>query len=131
MVVVSLSIPDDLLRELDDMLVGETNASRSEVVRQALREYIMEYRKLNSISGDVVATVTALYAKVDKSQELMQLQHEFEDILTTYLHSHVTEDKCLEIMLIRGPSERLKSLVDGLMANKQVENVKISVIAAE
>jgi metal-responsive CopG/Arc/MetJ family transcriptional regulator len=44
MVVISLSIPDELLNELDRILGEEWYASRSEVVRQALRKCIAEYK---------------------------------------------------------------------------------------
>jgi len=40
MVIVSLSIPDELLDELDKIMGEAWHASRSEVVRQALHKYI-------------------------------------------------------------------------------------------
>ncbi len=131
MVVISLSIPDDLLGELDSVLGSEWYASRSEVVRQAVRKYISEYRELEEIDGEVIATVTALYERMGRNgnDELLQLEHEFEDILTTYLHSHITEKSCLEVMVVRGPSARLKELVDGLKANRRIKQLKLSVMA--
>ena len=100
----------------------EWYASRSEVVRQALRKYIAEYKELENIKGNIIATITALYEKTDKNEELTQLQHEFGDVMTTYLHSHPTEKSCLGVMVIKGSSKRLKDMVDGLKANRHVCN---------
>jgi CopG family nickel-responsive transcriptional regulator len=131
MAIISLSIPDDLLNELDRILGEEWNASRSEVVRQALRKYIAEYKELENIKGNIVATITALYEKKGKSEGLTQLQHKFGDLITTYLHSHLARTSCLEVMVVKGSSERLKDLRDGLKANKHVKQLKFSIMSIE
>lgn len=131
MVIISLSIPDELRNELDRILGEEWYASRSEVVRQALRKYISEYKELENIRGNIVATITALYEKRDKNEELTQLQHEFGDVMTTYLHTHLTEKSCLEVMVVNGPSKRLKDMIDGLKANRHVTQLKFSIMSVE
>jgi CopG family nickel-responsive transcriptional regulator len=128
MVVISLSIPNELLNELDTVLGREWYASRSEVVRQAVRKYISEYRELDVLKGEAIATVTVLYEKMNKGGELT-LQHEFDDIVTAYLHSHLAEKSCLEVMVVKGSCKRLKNLIDGLKANKHVKQLKLSVMA--
>ena len=130
MVVISLSIPDELLSELDAILGGERYASRSEVVRQAVHKYIMEYRELEKLKGNIIATITVLHEKTGKNEDL-QLQHEFGDIVTQYLHSHLTERSCLEVMVVKGSSRRLKDLIDGLKANRHVKQLKFSVMAVD
>jgi CopG family nickel-responsive transcriptional regulator len=131
MVIISLSIPDELRDELDRILGEEWYASRSEVVRQALRKYIAEYKELENIKGTIIATITALYEKKDKNEELTQLQHEFGDVMTTYLHSHLTEKSCLEVMVVKGSSKRLKDMMDGLKANRHVRQLKFSIMSIE
>lgn len=128
--IISLSLPKELLRELDGILGEERSATRSEVLRQAIRMYVSEYKELDRIKGDIIATITVLYEKTEKNEELFRLQHEFSDMITAYLHSHLTETSCLEVMVVKGPSERLKSLIDGLKANKPVKQIKFSVMAA-
>lgn len=132
MSIISLSLPTELLEELDATLGQEDRAAtRSEIVRQALRMYISEYNQLEKLKGNVIATITVLYEKIEKNDELFQLQHEFEDMVTAYLHSHLTENECLEVMVVKGPAKRLKSLVDGLKANKPVRQVKFSIMTVE
>ena len=131
MAIISLSIPSELLNQLDKILGEKWFASRSEVVRQALRKYIAEYKELENVKGTIVATVTALYEKREKDEGLTHLQHEFGDIITTYLHSHLARTSCLEVMVVKGSSKRLKSLMDGLKANKHVQQLKFSIMAIE
>jgi CopG family nickel-responsive transcriptional regulator len=131
MSIISLSLPTELLGELDTVLGEQKSATRSEVLRQALRSYLTEYKKLNELKGIVIATISVLYNKEEKNEELFKLQHEFSDMITAYLHSHLTETSCLEVMVIKGPSSRLKELIDGLKANKPVKQIKFSVMTTE
>ena len=127
-VVVSLSIPDELLVDLDAVLGEEWSASRSEVIRQAVRKYISEYRDLSEMKGGVIATITVLYDKEEKNDGHLGLQHEFGDIITSYLHSHLSNDSCLEVMVIKGDAARLKKLIDGLKADLHLKHMKFSVM---
>jgi CopG family nickel-responsive transcriptional regulator len=127
-IIISLSLPEKLLNELDAVLGEERYASRSEVVRQAVRMYVSQYKELDKIKGDIIATITVLYEKMEQNDELFRLQHEFSDMITAYLHSHLTETSCLEVMVVKGSSKRMKNLIDGLKANKPVKLIKFSVM---
>jgi len=126
--IISLSLPDELLEKLDAILGEERDASRSEVVRQAVRSYISQYNELDKVKGQIIATITVLYEKTEKNEELSRLQHEFSDMITAYLHSHLTETSCLEVMVVKGSAKRLKDLIDGLKANKPVKQINFSVM---
>jgi CopG family transcriptional regulator, nickel-responsive regulator len=121
-------LPHDLLEDLDAILGKEESATRSEVLRQAIRIYLIEHKELDKIKDNIIATVTVLYEKKDQNDGLSRLRHEFSDLITAYLHSHVTSTNCLEVMVIKGPAERLKSLIDRLKENKPVKKIKSSIM---
>ena len=129
--IISLSLPNELLEELDTIVGGDRNATRSEVIRQAVRMYLTQYNELDKINGNVIATITVLYEKTEQNKELFQLQHEFDDMITAYLHAHLSESSCLEVMVIKGSSKRLRSLIDGLKANKPVKQIKVSIMTTK
>jgi CopG family nickel-responsive transcriptional regulator len=130
LVVVSLSIPDELLEALDAVTGGERQATRSEVVRQALNSYLSEYHELKQRKGELIATITILHEKTDRGQDL-DLQHEFDDIVAQYHHTHLSGRTCLEIMVVKGSSGRFKELIDGLKANRHVTQLKYFIMSAE
>lgn len=129
MSIISLSLPNELLEELDTILGEDRGANRSEVVRQAVRMYLTQYNELEKINGKIIATITVLYEKAEENKELFKLQHEFDDMITAYLHAHLSETSCLEVMVVKGDSERLRSLIDGLKANKPVKQIKFSIMS--
>ena len=98
---------------------------------QAVRKYISEYKELELLKGDAIATITLLYDKVEQNIDQLQIQYEFGDVETSYLHSHLTDNSCLEVMVIKGKSDRLKDLVDGVKANRHVQQLKFSVMAVD
>ena len=91
--------------------------------------YLTQYNELEKIKGKVIATITVLYEKTEKNQELFRLQHEFDDMITAYLHAHLSETSCLEVMVVKGSAERLRELIDGLKANKPVKQIKFSIMS--
>jgi CopG family transcriptional regulator, nickel-responsive regulator len=127
--IISLSLPNELLEELDTHLGDDRGATRSEVVRQAVRMYLTQNNELEKIKGNIIATITVLYEKTEQNKELFRLQHEFDDMITAYLHAHLSETDCLEVMVIKGASDRLRRLIDGLKANKPVKQIKFSIMA--
>jgi CopG family nickel-responsive transcriptional regulator len=62
---------------------------------------------------------------------LTDIQHEFKAIIQASLHSHVTENRCLEVILLRGDGTQLKALAERLMSQKGVESVKLTTIGLE
>ena len=128
MSIISLSLPKELLKELDTILGEDQSATRSEVIRQAVRMYLTQYNELDKIKGNVIATITVLYEKTEQNKELFRLQHQFDDMITAYLHAHLSESSCLEVMVVKGSSKRLKNLIDGLKGNKPVKQIEFSIM---
>jgi CopG family transcriptional regulator, nickel-responsive regulator len=58
--IISISLPTELLAELYGIL-GDKSANRSEVLRQAVRSYITEYKELDNVEGTIIAIVSVLY----------------------------------------------------------------------
>jgi len=50
------------------------------------------------------------------------------DCIQASMHSHVTHDRCLEVILVRGEGSELKSIAEKLMSQKGVESVKLTTI---
>jgi len=124
---IGVSLPKNLLDEFDRIISTRGYSSRSEAIRDAIRTYIAEYRWLESEKGEVVGVLVVLYDHNVKgvSDLLINVQHDFHEIITSSTHIHLNEDQCLEIILVKGKMERIKLLVDKISATKGVLNVKM------
>ncbi len=124
---IGVSLPKNLLDEFDRIISTRGYSSRSEAIRDAIRNYISEYKWLESEKGEVVGVMVIVYDHNIKgvSDIIIDLQHDFGEIVTSSTHIHLNKDQCLELVLVRGRMEEIKKLVDKLSATRGVLNVKL------
>lgn len=128
--IVSLAIPNELLKEVDQVVKLGGYASRSEVVRASLRAFLSRHRWLSSLEGPFLATIMFTYLKGQvNADHLTELKHEFDDVIATEVHTHLEKGNCLEVLVIKGDATRIKKLTSQLSAIKGIEHVELISIA--
>ncbi|AGA91520.1 putative transcriptional regulator with CopG/Arc/MetJ DNA-binding domain and metal-binding domain [Thioflavicoccus mobilis 8321] len=114
----SVSLPRPLLDELDRRVVGRGYASRSELVRDLIRERLVEDAWTGG-DEEVAGVLTIVYDhhQRDLTQQIVDVQHrDFVHVIAT-THVHVDHHNCLEVIILRGrPAEieRLSLEIGGL-----------------
>ena len=126
--IISVSIPDKLLEKVDGSIKREGFANRSEIVRQALRAFMTEGDNLKDLEGELTATITIIYEREAKKEQISEIQHSYSDIISTFLHSHIDEAYCLEVIVVKGKSESIRKLVDAFRTNEQIVQIKITAL---
>jgi len=125
MTIISLSLPEELLADLDSLAEEAGFASRSEVVRHAIRGLLSE-RALERLNAEkTVATITALHDRLANRELITNLQHNYDDVIKSLLHMHLDERNCIEVMVVEGRGRRLTELLNGLRALKGVKQAKL------
>jgi CopG family nickel-responsive transcriptional regulator len=126
MSIVSLSIPKPLLEKVDSYIKEQGYANRSEVLRQALRSYISEAKQLDELKGTVAATITIIYQKGASTRD--DNQHHNSNVVLTFLHTHIEEGYCIEVIIAKGEAHLMKAFIESLRGNKQVSEVKVTLL---
>jgi CopG family nickel-responsive transcriptional regulator len=129
MTVISLSIPDTLLQQIDQTMKEKGFVSRSEIARQALRLYLNEDLRIEEVEGDAVATITLIYRENADRRRLLDTQHVYGGLVSTFLHAHIHQGFCLEVIILKGQAVLIRKFVDNLRQNEQLMQIKISVIS--
>lgn len=124
----SFNIPDSLLAEFDETWQAEELDSRSRGVREAMQEYIENHTKLETIEGDVVVIIAFDYEHEAVIEDVHDVQHRFQDVITTTNHIHEGE-WCLETIFCNGPAERVRKLTYRLRDFDSVSRVKLMLLA--
>ena len=123
----SLNVPDETVAEFDETWQAEGLDSRSRAVREAMEEYIEAHTALDELSGEVVAVVAFDYEHEPVIAALHDIQHDFQDVITSTSHVH-TGEWCLESVFCRGPAARVRELVFQLRDFDGVGRVKITLL---
>lgn len=118
-----------LLKRFDQFVAQRGDASnRSEAVRDLVRDALIESEP-DSSDAQVVGTITMVFNhhSSDLSEKLDAVQHEhFEEIIST-LHVHLDAHNCLEVIVLRGASSRVRAISENLLGTKGVKHGKLVV----
>ena len=128
----SVSVEDDLLEQFDRYCREEEFATRSEAVRQLIRETLTR-RAWESESSEVAGTLTLVYDhhRPQLRERLMDLQHENTDLVISTIHAHLEHDVCLEVIVLRGPAGRLQKIASQLRGLKGIHKGELVMASAE
>jgi len=128
MTIISVSVPEKLLERVKNSIKEQGFANRSEIIRQALRTFIMESRSLRELEGEIAASITIIYERDATKGQISEIQHSFGDIISTFLHAHIEEDYCLEVIVVKGEAENIRKLVQAFRTNEQINQIKVSIL---
>jgi CopG family nickel-responsive transcriptional regulator len=128
MTIISLSIPDNLLKQIDQNIKEKGFASRSEITRQALRLYLTEDLQIEDLEGEAIATITLIYKEDADRRRLLETQHVYGDLVATFLHTHIHHGFCLEVIILKGEALLIRKFVDRLRQNPEIVQIKIVVL---
>ena len=128
----SVSVESDLLEQFDRYCTEEQFATRSEAVRQLIRETLTR-RAWESESRDVAGTLTLVYDhhRAQLRDQLMHLQHDNTDLVISTVHAHLDHDVCLEVIVLRGPAGRLQKIASQLRGLKGIYKGELVMASAE
>ena len=119
------------MREFDEVWESMGYKSLSKAVHDAFRSLISEFKWIREEAGEIVGAIVLLYY-VDRHgllNQIMYVQHKFEDVIHSSMHVHLTHDKCLEIIAVKGNVQEIKKLTQELMTKKGIKQLKFTGIA--
>ena len=124
MVIVSISLNNKILEEIDRIQNEYGYSGRSEVIRSGARLLIAENREKEKLSGKINSVLLLIHNQ-DEEIIVSDIKHRFEDIIKAQIHSHLREDKCLEIFVLEGDADRIKSIVRDFQVSGRMNYIKL------
>jgi len=128
----SVSLEDDLLEQFDRYCTDQQFATRSEAVRQLIRETLTQ-KAWHADCHDAAGTLTLVYDhhRPQLHDRLTKVQHDHTDRVVSTLHAHLTHDLCLEVILLRGPASELREIASKLKGLKGIFTGELVMASAE
>ena len=123
MPIVSISIPDKLLEKIDEFTIRYGYTGRSELIREAIREFIeskqwvLEEKK--HIKGILVALTDHEQGhRVD--EKVISIIHEYQSIITSFYHQILEGKWCLNIAVVESPWTSIRDMLAKLRKTRGV-----------
>ena len=121
-----VSLDHHLLDDFDRLIAGKNYATRSEALRDLIRDNLVgqEWDE----NKDTVGTITLVYDHHvrDLTEKLTDIQHDYQRLILSAMHVHLDHDHCLEVLAVRGKGREIKKVADRLIATKGVKHGKLT-----
>jgi CopG family nickel-responsive transcriptional regulator len=128
----SVSLESDLLERFDRYCQEGKYATRSEAIRQLLRETLTSHA-WEEDTRDAVATLTLVYDhhRTHLTDRLLELQHRHTDLVVSTMHVHLDHNNCLEVLVLRGRARALQEVAFELRGLKGIHKGQLVLATTE
>jgi CopG family transcriptional regulator, nickel-responsive regulator len=124
MPIISLSLPDQMVKAMDEVQESVGFSGRSELVRAALRLLLEDTRKKDQLVGQTTAVIVVGHDK-DDEEPVTRLKHKFEDIVKTHLHSRFSHEDCVEVFVLAGEGRQIAAMAKAFEKERKIRSVKL------
>ncbi|MDC0203421.1 CopG family ribbon-helix-helix protein, partial [Candidatus Nitrosopelagicus sp.] len=101
MPIVSISLNDEILKQIDNLQKNLGFSGRSDAIRAGIRSFVSEEKQKEDLSGNVNAILLVVHND-EYDNQVTGIKHSYEDLITTHLHSKIEGDKCMELFMLKG-----------------------------
>jgi CopG family nickel-responsive transcriptional regulator len=129
---VGVSLEKDLLGAFDKLIAAKGYQSRSEAIRDLIRQQLSASRVQNQ-KAQAVAAVVLVYDHHSTAlmQRLTELQHSHLLQTISSIHIHLSHHDCLEVIVLRGSVGQINKMADKLISIKGVKLGRINLLTTE
>lgn len=127
MPIISISLNEKLLEEIDKLKDETGYSGRSDVIRASARMLISDNKEKEDLNGEINSILVLIHNQ-EVEDKVTKIKHDFEDIINTQIHSHLKGYKCLEIFILEGNAERIKEISSKFQINRKIDYVKLIVV---
>ncbi|PVX23281.1 MAG: nickel-responsive transcriptional regulator NikR, partial [Candidatus Bathyarchaeum sp.] len=80
------------------------------------------------LEDEITASIAIIYERKISHGSISEIHHDFGDIISTFLHAHIDENYCLEVIIVKGDAGTFRKLVDAFHTNENITQLKVSVL---
>jgi len=124
MPIVSISLTEEILKEIDSLQKNLGFSGRSDAIRAGIRSFVAEEKQKEDLSGNVNAILLVVHND-EYDNQVNGIKHSYEDLITTHLHSKIEGDKCMELFMLKGEAGYVSSITKDFQINKRMDTVKL------
>lgn len=123
-----VSMSPALLKSFDELLAKMDYGSRSEAIRDMIRNRLVE-EEWKETNKEAVGTITLVYNHETRelTENLTSLQHQYCKQIISTMHIHLDKHNCLEVLVVKGKTNEIKKIADRLISTRGVKHGKLTI----
>lgn len=129
----TISLDEELAESFDAHIKQRGYATRSEAVRDILRELLQRRDQAQDTKGFCVASLSYVYNHHERqlAERLAALHHAHHELTAATMHVHLDHDQCLETVSLKGSAKAVRQFAEEVIAEKGVRHGKINLVSVE
>ncbi len=130
---ITITIDDDLLETIDKISAQRGYASRSETLRDLVRDAVTRAQPTVDGEARCYAALTYVYEHEtrDLSRRLTTAQHDHHDLSVSTLHVHIDGHDCLEVSVLKGKTDDIRAFADRVVTQRGVRFGNLHIIPSD
>ncbi len=121
---ISATIPNEIIKKFDEICKDLGYKNRSNAISSALYEFII-VNQWTKQKGNIAGAILITYLhKKSINDFLVDIQHEYNDVVNASMHIHLSKEKCLEIVAVSGNAKKIKELFKRIKGLKGILTTK-------
>jgi CopG family nickel-responsive transcriptional regulator len=129
---IGVSVEKELLTKFDKLIAKQGYQSRSEAIRDLVRQRLSDEQVVNP-KAEAVAAVILVYDhhSTKLMEKITNLQHSHLLQTISAMHIHLDEHECLEVIVLRGRVIEIKKTAENIVSIKGVKLGRINFVTTE
>jgi CopG family nickel-responsive transcriptional regulator len=120
-----VSLEEDMLIALDKFAAEKHFPNRSQAIRHLIKSNLVTDKIDNNriVAGSIVIVYD--HHRREVNTRLLNVQHDFHNLILSSQHVHIAHDLCLETIAIKGKAQQLVTLADKIIGIKGIKHGKL------
>lgn len=131
---VTLTLDDDLVTEIDQFMSRRGYQSRSEAVRDIVRAGFQQAdSEREELGKSCVAALVYVYERDvrELAKRLAEVRADHHHLMVATTSVDLDHKSCMEVALMRGPTETVRHIGDHIIAERGVRHGKLVVVPVD
>ena len=116
----SVSMEEELAEDFDRFVENTGFENRSQAVSQIIGDVLARREVLDPETPAIAAVSLVFDHGKHLDHKLVKKQHKYLENVVSVLHVHISEERCMEVLVIRGTKREIRLAADELMGVRGV-----------
>jgi CopG family nickel-responsive transcriptional regulator len=129
---VTITLDDDLMKDLDRIIAARGYQNRSEAIRDLARSGLEQAAIEAGGARNCVAALVYVYDHHARElpKRLTQGFHDHHDLSQATMHVHLDHESCLEVTVLKGRGSEVQSFANHVIAERGVRHGHVVYVPA-
>jgi CopG family nickel-responsive transcriptional regulator len=130
---VTITLDDELMTELDQIIAARGYQNRSEAIRDLARSGIRQAAETLGKTRDCVAALVYVYDHNARqlSKRLADTFHDNHELSLASMHAHLDHESCMEVTILRGKTDKVQHFAEHVIAERGVHHGRLVLVPTD